>query len=172
MDWNLPLVISAGVFVAFLLWKLRPSFEGARDGSAREAIRAAKKRVEMAKTDDERALALCDAADASVAAFGGAGSAVGYYLRAMRVNPRSAELVDRASKGLARRPRALESLLWRRLGAERWAGGGEAASRAALRQLGVLYAGPLRNPSRARAMEFALEALPKTGQSMFPPKDQ
>jgi len=99
---------------------------------------------------------------------GGAGSAIGYYLRAMRVNPRSASLIERASKGLARRPRALESLLWRRLGAERWAGGGEAAARAALRQLKVLYAGPLRNPQRARAMEFALEALPRTGMSLAP----
>jgi hypothetical protein len=169
MDWNLPLLISAGVFVVFLLWKVRPSFGARRDGSVRAALREAKKRVAEAKSDEERARALCDAADACAAGIAGAGSAVGYYLRAMRVNPRSAELVDRASKGLARRPRALESLLWRRLGAERWAGGGEAASRAALRQLAALYGGPLRNPSRARAMEFALEALPRTGASIAPP---
>ena len=171
MDWHLPLVISAGVFVVFLLWRMRPSFEGSGDHSARAALKAAKLRVEQAKSDEERALALCDAADACVAGIGGAGSAVGYYLRAMRVNPRSAALVERAAKGLARRPRALESLVWRRLGAERWAGGGEAAARAALRQLQVLYAGPLRNPQRSRAMEFALEALPRTGQSIAPPAE-
>src|SRR5262245_58335998 len=170
MDWHLPLVISAGVFVLYLLWRLRPSFDGPRDGSSRAALNAAKKRVETAQTQEERALALCDAADACVAGLGGASSAIGYYLRAMRVNPRSAELVDRAAKGLARRPRALESLLWRRLGAERWAGGGEAAARAALRQLQALYAGALRNPQRARAMEFALEALPRTGASL-PPRE-
>jgi len=172
MDWHLPLVISAGVFVVFLLWRMRPSVEGSGDQAGRaRALKAAKLRVEQAKSDEERALALCDAADACVAGIGGASSAIGYYLRAMRVNPRSAALVERAAKGLARRPRALESLLWRRLGAERWAGGGEAAARAALRQLQLLYAGPLRNPQRSRAMEFALEALPRTGQSLAPPPE-
>lgn len=161
MDWQLPLLVSAGVFAAFLLWKMRPSF-GRPDGGtgpARAALRAAKARVAEAKSDEARALALCDAGDASAAMLGGATSAVGYYLRAMRTNPRSEAIVERACKGLARRPRALESLLWRRLGAEVWTGAGEASARRALRELGVLYEGPLRNPARARAMENALAAL-------------
>ena len=165
MDWQVPLLVSAAVFAAFLLWKMRPSF-GRTDGHtgpARAALRAAKASVLAAKTDEERALALCDAGDASAAMLGGATSAVGYYLRAMRINPRSESIVERACKGLARRPRALESLLWRRLGAEVWTGVGEASARRALRELGLLYAGPLRNPARARAMEHGERALTVTG---------
>jgi hypothetical protein len=164
MTWNVPLVVATFVFVAFLLWRFRPAFGGAGGGGKGGALRAAKQRVEAAKTDEERAIALCDAGD--VAASGLAGglagsdSAIGYYLRAMRASPHSADLIARAAKGLARRPRALESLLWRRLGAEPWKGGGEAAARAALDELARLYGGPLRNAPRARAMENARALLP------------
>jgi len=159
MTWNVPLVVATFAFVLFLLWKLRPAF-GAGGGRGKgAALRAAKQRLESAKTDEERALALCDAGDAVAAGLAGGDSAVGYYLRAMRASPASAELVARAAKGLARKPRALESLLWRRLGAEPWSGGGEAAARAALDELARLYAGPLRNAPRARAMENARALL-------------
>jgi hypothetical protein len=160
MDWQVPLVISAAVFGAFLLWKMRPSFGARGDrNSGRIALRQAKTRIEAAKTDEERALALCDAGDASAAAIGGGNSAIGYYLRAMRTNPRSIEVVERACKGLSRRPRALESLLWRRLGAVEWTGTGEASAHRALSELAALYTGPLRNPAKARAMELGLVAL-------------
>ncbi len=165
MDWQLPLFCSAAVFAAFLLWKMRPSF-GRQDGNAaagRAALRAAKSRLAAAKSDEERALALCDAGDASASMLGGATSAVGYYLRAMRTDPRSEAIVLRACRGLARRPRALESLLWRRLGAEVWTGVGEASARRALRELGTLYEGALRNPAKSRAMEYALVALGAPG---------
>jgi hypothetical protein len=160
MTWNVPLVVASFVFVAFLLWRLRPSMGGAGGRGKGGALRAAKQRVETAKSAEERALALCDAGDAAAGGLAGGDSAVGYYLRAMRTNPSSAELVARAAQGLARRPRALESLLWRRLGAEPWTGGGEAAARAALEELARLYAGPLRNGPRARAMENAKAVLP------------
>jgi hypothetical protein len=161
MAWNLPLVAATIVFVVFLAWKLRPAAIGSGGSGAgkRAALKAAKQRVEAAKSDEERALALCDAGDAAATGLAGGDSAVGYYLRAMRTNPRSAELVARAAKGLARKPRALESLLWRRLGAEPWNGGGEGAARAALDELARLYAGPLRNAPRARAMENARALL-------------
>jgi hypothetical protein len=123
------------------------------------ALDEAKARITAAKTDEERALALCDAGDAAAARFRGSESAIGYYLRAMRASPRSAELVTRAAKGLARRPRALESLLWRRLGAEPWKDGGEAAAKVALDELARLYGGPLRNAARASAMQHARELL-------------
>jgi hypothetical protein len=77
----------------------------------------------------------------------------------MRANPSSSEIVERAAKGLARRPHALESLLWRRLGAEPWTGNARPAALAALRHLVGLYAGPLHHGTRARALEFALAAL-------------
>ncbi len=159
MTWNAPLVVATCAFVAFLLWKLRPAMGAGGGGGKRGELRAAKQRVEAVKTDEERAIALCDAGDAAASGLAGADSAVGYYLRAMRTDPRSAQLVARAAKGLARRPRALESLLWRRLGAEPWSGGGEAAARAALAELARLYAGPLRNAPRARAMENAQALL-------------
>jgi hypothetical protein len=159
MNWNLPLVVASAVFVAFLAWKLRPAWGAGGGPAKRAAIRAAKQKVESAKSDAERALALCEAGDAVASGLAGGESAVGYYLRAMRTSPQSADLVARAAKGLARKPRALESLLWRRLGAEPWRGGGEAAARAALDELARLYAGPLRNAPRARAIENAKALL-------------
>jgi hypothetical protein len=159
MNWNVPLVVATFVFVVFLLWKLRPASGGASTGSRRAALRAAKERVDAAKTDEEKALALCDVGDAARGALAAGESAVGYYLRAMRTNPRSAEVVDRAAKGMERRPRALESLLWRRLGTEPWKGDTGPATRAALGELAKLYAGPLRNPARAKAIEFARDLV-------------
>jgi hypothetical protein len=160
MTWNAPLVVASVVFVVFLAWKLRPAWGMGGGAGKRAAIRAAKEKVEAAKSDVERALALCEAGDAVAAGLAGGESAVGYYLRAMRTSPQSADLVLRAAKGLARKPRALESLLWRRLGAEPWRGGGEAAAKAALDELARLYAaGPLRNAPRARAIENAKALL-------------
>ncbi len=160
MTWNLPLVVTAGVFVLFLLYRLRPAMPGAGRKATGAALREAKKRIAEAKDDAARALALADAGDACARSVGRTTGAVGYYLRAMRTHPASAELVERAATALARRPHALESLLWRRLGAEPWTGAGEAAARAALARLALLYAGPLRSRVRARAIENALAALP------------
>jgi hypothetical protein len=155
MTWNLPLVAATIAFFAILLWKLRPDVGPSGRGSKAAALRAAKQKIEAAKTDHEKALALCDAGDVLAAGLSRSESAIGFYLRAMRASPQSADLVARAAKGLARRPRALESLLWRRLGAEPWKGGGVAAARAAIDELSKLYAGPRRNAPRARAMEHA-----------------
>jgi hypothetical protein len=170
MPWNAPLAVASAVFVLFLLWKLRPSVGGSGRGSTRAAaLREAKARVSAAKTDEERALALCDAGDALAGRLAGSESAIGYYLRAMRASPRDAALVTRAAKGLARRPRALESLLWRRLGAEPWTGGGEAAAKVALEELARLYGGPLRNAGRAGAMQHARALLGGSSPSLPPP---
>ena len=120
MNWQLPLVIAAALFGGFMIWRSRPILRGPRRSAAsRGALREAKKRVEQATTAKERALALCDAGDACAASFRTT-SAIGYYLRAMRADPTSPFLVERAAMGLGRRPHALESLLWRRLGAEPW----------------------------------------------------
>ncbi len=159
MQWNAPLAVASAVFVLFLLWKLRPRMDSGGSSGKTVALKEAKARITAAKTDEERALALCDAGDAAAGRFRGSESAIGYYLRAMRASPRSADLVSRAAKGLARRPRALESLLWRRLGAEPWTGGGEAAAKVALDELARLYGGPLRNAARAGAMQHARELL-------------
>lgn len=158
MDWQIPLVVMAVVFGAFLMFKFRPSFSRpSRPGAA--TLREAKARIETAKTDDERAGALCDAADICALSLGRRTAAIGYYLRAMRIQPAEASIIERAAVGFARGPRALEALLWRRLGAEPWTGTTRAAAVAALSHLGRLYSGPLRNAVRARAFEHAREAL-------------
>jgi hypothetical protein len=153
-DWSIPLGVATAAFLAALVWRVRPLVGGAARGKAgREAVRAAHARVEAAKTADERAEALCDAAG-----LVGAGSAKGLYLRAMREAPASAAIVERAAVSLARRPRALEALLWRRLGATPWASSRDATV-AALDVLVRLYEGPLRNAVRAKTMANARQAL-------------
>ena len=96
------------------------------------AFKAARAKIEAAKTDADKANALCEAADACALAFGRSEAAASYYLRAMRLIPASADLVERAIQGLEHRPRALESLLWRKLGADPEHAPSPEATRAAL----------------------------------------
>ena len=152
--------MAAALFGAFTIWKNRPWLGPPRVGRAgRQAFADARARVVAATTPAERALALCDAGDARAALVGNVTSALGYYLRAMRSDPTSAAPILRAARGLARRPRALESLLWRRLGTSAWDGEHRAATLAALTELERVYARSLRNRSRARAIRHALAAL-------------
>ena len=160
-DWHLLVVITAALFGAFVIYKFRPALGigvGFRPGE-RKKVLAAKARLDAAKTDAERSQALAEAADACTRGGGSRSAAIGYYLRAMRLEPTSKELVDRAAAGLARRPRALESLLWRRLGSDPWFGATGPAARAALYHLAALYSGPLKSAIRARALEHAAAAL-------------
>jgi hypothetical protein len=157
MGTELPLVLVAALFAGFMVWRMRPALGPSR-GVGRVALRTAKERLEAATTPAARALALCDAGDACVASLRTT-SAVGYFLRAMRTDPTSAALVERAATALERRPHALESLLWRRLGAEPWSGASRGAAVMALRELAFLYEGPLRSRARARALDFALAAM-------------
>jgi len=152
-DWSIPLVVATAVFLAFLLWRIRPFVGGSGGGAGREALRAAQDRVEAAKTEPERALALCDAAELMRA-----GEARGMYLRAMRADPASADVVARAVAGLTRRPRALESLLWRYLASRPWTDAKD-ATRAALDALRSLYEGPLKSAVKAKAMAHARDAF-------------
>jgi hypothetical protein len=159
MNWQIPLVIAAALFGGFMIWRIRPALREPRTtAAARGALRDAKKRIEATTTAKDRALALSDAGDACAASFRTT-SAIGYYLRAMRADPTSSALVQRAAMGLGRRPHALESLLWRRLGAEPWVGPSRGAAVTALRELADLYEGPLRNRARARAFDHALVAM-------------
>ncbi len=119
---TIALLAVAVVFALVILWRVRPAFGGDGRGKGfRDALRKAQGRVEAAKTDDEKAAALCDAADACAIAFGRASAAVSYYLRAARVAPTSEEILERAIKGLAKKPRALETFLWRRMAHEDFA---------------------------------------------------
>ncbi|MEO6576404.1 MAG: hypothetical protein ABIP89_21305 [Polyangiaceae bacterium] len=164
MDWQIPLVVMAAVFGAFLVFKFRPAFSRpSRPGGA--TLREAKARIDAATTDDARAAALVDAADICALSLGRGTAAIGYYLRAMRLQPADPGIIERAAVGFVRRPRALEALLWRRLGAEPWTGATKAAAVAALRHLARLYSGPLRNAVRARALEHAHAALEAPSKS-------
>jgi hypothetical protein len=91
-------------------------------------------------------------------------SAKALYLRALRADPGSVLVVQRVTAGLARRPRALESLLWRQLSAAPWRDFPE-ATRASLDALRALYEGPLRNATRAKAISNARESLPSPRQT-------
>ena len=152
------LVIAAVAFLAFVLWQVRP-FVGGRRRPLRAVLKDARARIDAAKDDEERALALCDAGDACAAAVGRKGEAAQFYLRAMRQLPSSVPILERACHGLSRSPRALEKLLWRRLGSEPWSGETLPAARMALEALAVLYAHSLHDHVRARALEHAVQAL-------------
>jgi hypothetical protein len=158
-DSLFPLTLSAGAFLAVLIWRVRPLAPWTtKRRASREALQQARLRIESASEGRDRALALCDAADLVARQVRGPGDAVGLYLRAIRSDPKSADVVQRAVAGLARRPRALESLLWRYLAAASWVQAPDAAA-AALDALRTLYEGPRRNAVRARAIANAREAL-------------
>jgi hypothetical protein len=159
-EWSTPLVLATCAFLAVLLWRVRPAWpwSGKRKAS-REALREARARIEAAKDPTARALALCDAADLTARPGVRLGGAAGLYQRALRTDPSSAAVVSRAVAGLASRPRALESLLWRTLAAASWTGDSRDAARIALDALRTLYEGPLRNAVRAKAFGHARDAL-------------
>lgn len=149
-----PLLVAVALFLLAVLWRVRPALGfGHRPGASRQAVKAQLERAEAAKDDHEKALALCDAADL-LAARG----ARGLYLRAMRADPKSVQVVQRAVTGLARRPRALEAVLWRHLGAGPWTDAREATA-ASLDALRVLYEGPLKNATRAKVFAHARDAM-------------
>jgi hypothetical protein len=160
MDWQIPLIVSALVFVAFLMWQMRPAFgDGKKPGERARALREAMDRIAQAKDDEERAKALCDAGDACAAMVGRAGSAAQYYYRAMRAAPANVEIVRRAAKRLEKKPHALESLLWRRLGADPWDASSREASLAALTELAMVYRRSLRLRIRGKALGHVLAEL-------------
>ena len=159
-DWSTPFVLATAAFLGLVVWRVRPALPWGQDGRAsREALKNARAAIESASDDHARALALCDAADVVGKRVAGSANATGLYLRAMRADPKAVDVLDRAIAGLARRPRALESLLWRHLGVASWTGASVPAVRRSLDGLRVLYEGRLRNTARARALAHARDAL-------------
>jgi hypothetical protein len=160
-DAFIPLLLSAGIFFVLTVWRFRPLFFlsawSTKRGGA-DALREIQARIAAAADGRARAMALCDAADIVAKRAAGKASATGLYLRAMRADPTSADVVARAVSGLARHPRALESLLWRYLATVGW-NDSATATATALDALRALYEGPLRNALRARALANARDAL-------------
>jgi hypothetical protein len=165
---SLALAVATGAFALMLLWRVRPAFGPGRRRHA--ALKEAQARIEAAADEPSRALALCDAADLVAARMAGSGSAKGLYMRAMRADPSSVDVVSRAVAGLARRPRALESVLWRHLSLSAPAvppgsrkGPARGAMLASLDALRSLYEGPLKNGVRARALANMRDAFTDAG---------
>ncbi len=159
MDWQVSVVVAAVIFGLYVLYKFRPILGERGAGSGRAELRDARARLTKATTDAERLDALLAAGDACARTVGLGGGASAYYFRAMRLAPTSDQVVEHVAQGLARRPRILETLLWRRLGAEPWTGESTNATRAVLRQLIAIYTTKRRSALRARAMENALSAI-------------
>ena len=170
-NWHLPLALAAAAFALLMLWRARPVMRR-RDASdaTRASLREAQGRIEAAATDAARALALCDAGDVCAASVGRAGSAAAYYQRAFRTDPGSLAVLERALLAFARRPRALEGLLWRRLAQGPWSEHPAVVARA-VEELAKLYAGPLRSSVRGKALEGARALLPGAGAQNTRPAD-
>jgi hypothetical protein len=172
LDWQIPLLVSAIAFAAFMVFRFRPVVSGEGRATA-VALKAAKLRISAAKDDAARALALCDAADAC-AQLGRTSNAATFYMRALRIaaDPEAVRTIaTRASEGLARRPAALEKVMWRQLAHTRF-GESREAGVIALRALVTSYAKRPRFHARARALENVIEALgeqPSTRASRRPP---
>jgi len=173
-NWQTPLLVTAIVFAAFMVFRFRPviSVDGRVSAAA---LKEAKKKIVAAKDDAARAAALCDAADASVK-LGRISSAVTFYLRALRAAPGSREIASRAASGLARRHAALEKVMWRQLANAHFGESPESREAAvvALRALSASYAKRPRFHPRSRAIENILEALgekpsPRASQHAPPP---
>lgn len=157
MDWQIPLVISAVLFAAFMIFRLRPVAGSDKRASA-AALKEAKQRVLSAKDDAARAFALGDAADAC-AKLRRTNAAVAFYMRAFRAAPGSKELAERAATALADRPGAIEKLMWRMLATTPFTGSTRDAALVGLRALASSYATRTRFHPRARALENVLAAL-------------
>ena len=150
----MPLTLATAAFLLVLLWRVRPQVGwGRQRGASRQAVKEARAKVDAATTEPEKAAALCDAAELL-----GPASATAMYLRAVRADPSSPQVIDRAAARLSRRPRLLESVLWRHLASSSWTDT-RLASRASLSALVTLYEGPLRDPVRARALAHARDGL-------------
>lgn len=112
---TIALVVMALLFAGYVIVQVRP-MAGRGGRKASSAIREAHARAREAKSPDARAAALADAGDAAAKA-GRWVSAAGSFLRALRAQPGSVELVRRTATALAPRPRLLEPLLLRRIAA-------------------------------------------------------
>lgn len=157
MDWQIPLVISAVVFAAFMIFRLRPVASGEGRASA-AALREAKQRASAAADDDARAAALADAGDAC-ARLRRFNAAVAFYMRSLRTKPASKTIAERAANALADRPAALEKLMWRFLATTSYEPPTREAALVGLRALAQSYAKRPRFQPRQRALEHVLAAL-------------
>lgn len=146
------LLVAVVLFAGFLLLKSRVALlpRDPRIADARRRIADAKRAARAARDDaSARARAWLDAAKIALDELGNAGLSASFAKRAARNSPADPAPVEAVITALrrARRNRALERYLWRRLQGET----GPAYDRA-FEELLTLYEGPLRKPERAAAL--------------------
>ncbi len=110
---QIAIAAAAALFLLYVLVQVRPLASRAGSHASKE-MSAAKKRAEVAKTPEERAAALADAAAAALR-VGRSRAAAGLYLRALRAAPERVETIPAMVAALRSRPALLESLLLRRV---------------------------------------------------------
>jgi hypothetical protein len=144
-------LVLAGVavlFLAFLLWRMRP-------GDPRRAVlgaevKAARERARAATTPRARAEALVDAGNLAVRDGARWTSAAGSFLRAMNADPTWPDAVHQMVLAFRRRrPRLLEKILWRRLGHLPWDDAHRPVLLAVTSSLRELYEKERRDTTRA-----------------------
>lgn len=138
------------LFGAYVMSQLWPGRRKAGRAVLAE-VRDARKRAAAATSPSERADALADAAEAAARARRWT-SAAGLFLRALRADPTRASIVVRADDALLPRPRVIEAILWRRLGAMPDDDDHRAASLEIATRLATVYEERLRNPARAAVL--------------------
>jgi hypothetical protein len=144
------IAIAGALLVAWIVAKaVMARGRGGVPVSVRAPLAEAKKQARAAKDPAARAHAWLEAARIVVRA-GRPSLAASYAVRAERADPSSVEAVEILEKCLlaARRYKALERFLWRRLRED-----ASPARARALDALIALYAGPLKKRDRARALE-------------------
>lgn len=149
-------VVASVAFVLILVWRFRPQL--AREGIERPMPKKLAAQLEAAKTSEDKAVLLYQAGQAALTALR-YGSAENYFRRALRVQPDSSALVDQVATALARRPRGLEALLWRRLSDARYEGAERTASIAAMVALIRLYDRTPKQRHKASALRNVLRSL-------------
>ncbi len=158
---HIALLVASGASLAYLVWRFRfsPGHSDADVGLSKQERATLDAKANAEPTPAGRARVFADAADSFSGSIGRKRVAGPLYLRAMKADPTSVELVERTAAGLARRPRNLEAVLWRRLAASPWSDDTRVATLAALDHLSRLYQGPLHDSLRARALDHARKAL-------------
>jgi hypothetical protein len=159
---NVLLAFAAIVFALYLFWKLRPAM-GVDDALElrRRADGNLAKSLEALPDDASRVVMLCDEAEKLALQVGRRRRAAILFARAMRLAPADVSVIDRAAKALAKKPRLLEALLWKRLAAAGAGGAERTAVEATLAALAAAYAKMPRRTLRQRAVQNILAVCKK-----------
>jgi hypothetical protein len=152
------LAAAAILFLGYLVVRMIPGRR--RRAVLTDTVRAARQRAHEAATPHDRAAALAEAGTLAVRDGARWTAAAGFFLRAMNAEPTWTGAVQQTVEALRRRrPRMLEKILWRRLGALPWDDAHRAVLREAASALAGLYGKELHDKYRAAACAKLAEEL-------------